>query len=109
MAPTVALTGIALFPVEAGNFTSPSSTAEMATHTPLADFLTFWKGIPLDVEKELRDISTDWDSKGRLYHPTIDGPGTTLAHVMPFLTPVCQSQIHTLLAVHYYGLFGATP
>ena len=109
MAPTVALAGIALFPVEAGNFTSPSSTMEMATYTPLTDFLTFWKGIPLEVERELRGISTDWESKGRLYHPTIDGPGTTLAHVMPFLTPACQSQIHTLLAVHYYGMFGATP
>lgn len=109
MAPSMALTGISLFPVKAGNFTSPTSTMEMATFVPLADFMTFWKGIPLEVEQELATINTEWSAKGRIYHPSIDGPGTTLAHVMPFLTPVCQSQIHTLLAVHYYGLFGATP
>ena len=109
MAPSMALTGIDLFPVEAGNFISASSTMEMATHVPVADFLTFWKGVPLEVERELGTINTEWSSKGRMYQPTIDGPGTTLAHVMPFLTPACQSQIHTLLAVHYYGLFGAVP
>lgn len=109
MAPKLAVTGLELFPVAGGNFASPMNTTEMARHTPLADFLTFWHGLPLELEEALRDIGSHWRTKGRYHTPTIDSAGTTLGHVMPFLTPTHQSMVHTLLAVHYYRLFGATP